>query len=72
MAGTQFTLDYWIEDEWYVGQLREMPSVVSQGESLAELELHIADAYKLIVTDELDSNLELTGKRQTKQIELAL
>ena len=33
-----FTLDFWIDDGWYVGKLREAPDVFSQGESLDELE----------------------------------
>jgi predicted RNase H-like HicB family nuclease len=32
------TLEYWEgEDGWYVGQLREVPGVMSQGRSLDEL-----------------------------------
>jgi predicted RNase H-like HicB family nuclease len=27
----QFTLEYWIDDGWYVGRLREVPGVFSQG-----------------------------------------
>jgi predicted RNase H-like HicB family nuclease len=45
----QFTLEYWIDDEWYVGKLKEVPGVFSQGESLDELEENIRDAYTLIV-----------------------
>ena len=26
-----FTLEYWIDDGWYVGRLREVPGVFSQG-----------------------------------------
>jgi predicted RNase H-like HicB family nuclease len=33
-----FRLESWIDDGWYVGRLREVPGVFSQGESLAELE----------------------------------
>jgi predicted RNase H-like HicB family nuclease len=43
-----FTLEYWIDEDWYVGRLKEVPSVFSQGESLAELEENIQDAYRLI------------------------
>ncbi len=44
-----FTLDYWIDDNWYVGKLKEIPGVFSQGETLTELEENIKDAYKLII-----------------------
>ena len=48
----QFTLEYWIDDDWYVGRLKEVPGVFSQGESLSELEQNIADAYRLMMADE--------------------
>ena len=36
------TLEYWEgEDGWYVGQLREVPGVMSQGRSLDELQENI-------------------------------
>ena len=44
-----FTLDYWMEDGWYVGKLKEIPGVFSQGETLADLEENIVDAYKLVL-----------------------
>jgi len=47
-----FTLEYWIDDDWYVGKLKEVPGVFSQGASLAELEENIKDAYRLMVEDE--------------------
>ena len=34
----RFRLEYWIDDGWYVGRLKEVPGVFSQGESLEELE----------------------------------
>jgi len=46
-----FTLEYWIDDGWHVGRLREVPGVFSQGESLEELEENIRDAYKLMVEE---------------------
>jgi predicted RNase H-like HicB family nuclease len=44
-----FTLEYWLDDDWYVGRLKEVPSVFSQGESLPELEENIRDAHQLIM-----------------------
>jgi predicted RNase H-like HicB family nuclease len=52
----QFTLEYWIDDGWYVGRLREVPSVFSQGESLDELEKNIRDAYSLMIAEEATDN----------------
>ena len=47
-----FTLEYWEDEEWYVGRLKEVPGVFSQGSSLQELEENIRDAYQLIREDE--------------------
>ena len=44
----RFTLDFWVDDGWYVGKLREVPGVFSQGKTLKELKLNIKDAYDLI------------------------
>ena len=44
-----FTLEYWMDDEWYVGKLKEVPGVFSQGATLDELETNIRDAYSLMV-----------------------
>lgn len=50
-----FTLEYWPDEGGYVGRLREVPGVFSQGETLEELEENIQDAYQLVLEDELDS-----------------
>ena len=48
-----FTLEYWLDEEWYVGRLKEVPGVFSQGESLGVLEENIRDAYRLMVEEEI-------------------
>jgi predicted RNase H-like HicB family nuclease len=47
----QFTLDYWKDNGGYVGKLREVPSVFSQGETLGELIENIQDAYSMVVRE---------------------
>ncbi|NLI76587.1 MAG: type II toxin-antitoxin system HicB family antitoxin [Candidatus Riflebacteria bacterium] len=47
-----FTLEYWKDEEWYVGRIREIPGVFSQGETLKELEENIRDAYGLMIAEE--------------------
>ena len=44
-----FTLEYWFDDGWYIGRLKEVPGVFSQGETLQELEENIEEAYRLMV-----------------------
>ena len=48
-----FTLEYWMDEGWYVGRLKEVPGIFSQGESLEELEENIRDAYHLMAEEEL-------------------
>ena len=36
---------------WYVGNLKEVSSVFSQGESIEELEENIADSYRLVMEE---------------------
>ena len=47
-----FALEYWVDGGWYVGRLKEVPGVFSQGQSLQELEENIRDAYHLMVEEE--------------------
>ena len=44
-----FTLEYWEDDGWFVGRLREVPGVFSQGKTLSELEENIRDAHGMMV-----------------------
>ena len=47
-----FTLEYWTDDGWYVGRLKGVPGVFSQGETLEELEENVRDAYRMMVEEE--------------------
>lgn len=47
-----FTLEYWIDEGWHVGKLKEVPGIFSQGASLEELEGNIRDAYRLMIEGE--------------------
>ena len=44
-----FTLEYWQDDGWFVGKLKEIPGVFSQGETLEELKVNIIDAYQMML-----------------------
>ena len=62
-----FSLEYWIDEGWYVGRLKEVPGVFSQGETLEELEENIKDAYRLMMKEQpTKTHLEV----QTKEISL--
>jgi len=47
-----FVLEYWQEDGWYVGRLKGVPGVFSQGTTIAELEENIRDAWRLMAEEE--------------------
>ena len=57
-----FTLEYWQDDVWYVGRLKEVPGVFSQGETLRELEENIKDAYVLVMEDQSPPQVEFAIK----------
>jgi len=40
-----FTVEYWKDDGWFVGKLKEVSGVFSQGETLKGLQENIDDAY---------------------------
>jgi predicted RNase H-like HicB family nuclease len=62
-AVKEFTLEYWIDDGWYVGRLKKIPALMSQGATLEELPAMIRDAYRLIVDAAAENTF--TPKRQT-------
>jgi predicted RNase H-like HicB family nuclease len=47
-----FTMEYWQDEGWYVGHLREVLGVFGQGETLGELEENLRDAYELVRSDQ--------------------
>ena len=61
-----FTLEYWIDDDWYVGRIKEIPGVFSQGETLEELENNIKDAYSMVI--ESESEIDITSDIKTKDL----
>jgi predicted RNase H-like HicB family nuclease len=60
----KYTLEYWIDDGWYVGRIKEVPGVFSQGATLEELEENIADAYRMMLneTDEYKPSVKVQEK----------
>ena len=50
---TQMTLIYWKGEKYWLGKLLEHPEIMTQGETLEELEENIKDAYLLMVMDDV-------------------
>jgi predicted RNase H-like HicB family nuclease len=65
---TKLTLEYWQDDGWFVGHLREVPACFSQGETLDELERNIAEVFKLL---QGEPTLPIPANAQTKSLLLA-
>ncbi len=61
-----FTLDFWIDDGWYVGKLREVPGVFSQGANLEELKINIKDAYGLMMEETMQTPVEKSDSVELK------
>ncbi|NQS89862.1 type II toxin-antitoxin system HicB family antitoxin [Patescibacteria group bacterium] len=64
-----FTLEYWLDEGWYVGKLKEVPGVFSQGQTLEELKKNILEAYNLMMEEEKEA---LSGviRSKVKQIQV--
>jgi predicted RNase H-like HicB family nuclease len=58
-ASTKMTMVYWKSDQFWLGKLLEHPEIMTQGESLEELEENIKDAYLLMAMDEVPSGYQV-------------
>jgi predicted RNase H-like HicB family nuclease len=50
---TKMTMIYWKGKKFWLGKLLEHPEIMTQGETLEELEENIKDAYLLMAMDEV-------------------
>jgi len=65
-----FTMEYWRDEGWYVGRLKEVPGVFSQGETLFELEENIRDAYDLVWSDTTSSPIPAGAESKLIEVEV--
>ena len=56
---TKMSMIYWKGDKFWVGKLLEHPEIMTQGESLKELEENLKDAYILMTMDDVPSQHEV-------------
>jgi predicted RNase H-like HicB family nuclease len=47
------TMIYWKGETYWLGKLLEHPEIMSQGETVAELEENLRDAYRLMVMEDV-------------------
>jgi len=57
---------YWKSDNYWVGKLLEHPEIMTQGETLEELEENMRDAYLLMTMDDVPEN------RQVKELSITV
>jgi len=55
----KLTMIYWKGEKFWLGKLLEHPEIMTQGETLEELEENLRDAYRLIVMDEVPDSYEV-------------
>jgi len=61
---SKMTMLYWKAEKYWLGKLLEHPEIMTQGETLEELEENIKDAYLLMAMDDVPEEY------QTKEIVL--
>jgi predicted RNase H-like HicB family nuclease len=49
----KFKMIYWKGDKFWVGKLLEHPEIMTQGETLEELEENLKDAYMLMALEDV-------------------
>ena len=55
----KMTMVYWKSDKFWLGKLLEHPEIMTQGETLEELEENIKDAYLLMAMDDVPEEYQL-------------
>ena len=50
---TNLNMIYWKGEKFWVGKLLEHPEIMTQGETLEELEENMKDAYMLMTMDDV-------------------
>ena len=49
----EMTMIYWKGDKFWLGKLKERPEIMTQGETVEELEENLRDAYRMMVLDDV-------------------
>ena len=53
------TMVYWKGEHFWLGKLLEYPDIMTQGETLEELEENLKDAYRMLVWEDIPDNYEM-------------
>ena len=50
---------YWKGDKFWLGKLLEYPEIMTQGETVEELEENLRDAYNMVVMEDVPEGYEI-------------
>jgi len=50
---TKIKMVYWKGEKFWLGKILDYPEIMSQGETVEELEENLKDAYKLMLMDDV-------------------
>ena len=53
------TMVYWKGERFWLGKILEHPEIMSQGETLEDLEEHLKDAYRLLVLEDVPEHAQV-------------
>jgi predicted RNase H-like HicB family nuclease len=56
---TKLKMIYWKGEKFWVGKLLEHPEIMTQGETLEELEDNMKDAYALMTLEDVPEKYEI-------------
>ncbi len=62
----KFNMVYWKGEKYWVGKLLEYPEIMTQGETIAELEDNIKDAYLIMTMG------DVPAEHQIKELEMKI
>ena len=57
--GKKITMIYWKGEQFWLGKLLEYPEIMTQGETIDELEENLKDAYRLMVMDDVPAEYQM-------------
>ncbi len=58
-VSSKMTLVYWKSDKFWLGKLLEHPEIMTQGESVEDLEENIKEAFLLMAMDEVPQEYQV-------------
>jgi predicted RNase H-like HicB family nuclease len=55
----QMNMIYWKSENFWLGKLVEHPEIMTQGETLEELEENLRDAYRMMVMEDVPESYQV-------------